>query len=301
MIPKYHPEMLPARLAAELREHLGLATSSPGLSVSAAARLLRARQLATLWGGSELPSLIELLAGEPTPSKILFYSPAVLQAHQWAQTLVESGEFLLVRLFRRRLTLVGRPLWPSLAALAAFDPEKALSTGEISRAAYHIALVLQEKGPCDRAALGEALLRRFPILPSSVSEGLHELEHRSAIYPQTLTTTRVTLTGARWDLLARRLAAERIAPPEGGRPEAVRRLVRAVVAAAGIVKARDCIQWFPNWRREASEAMADSIRRGAFASLQDGQSRLLVCTPTFERVMAPGPVAATCHLIAGNP
>lgn len=295
MIPKYHLESLPPRLAGELREHLGLAASSSNVSVSAAARFLRARRLATLWGGSELPSLFELITGELAPERIVFQAAAMAKARQWGQTLAESGEFLLVRLFRRRWTLVARPLWPALAELGALEPEKSQSASELSSVAYHIAGVLRERGPCDRAALSEALLRRFPILPSSVSQGLRELEHLPAIYLLSHADTRAAMTATRWDLLERRLKAEGIAPHAGGRPEALRGLVRAVVEAAGIVRAHDCIPWFPNWRRQVSEAMADLVKDRALASLQDEKFGMLVYTPALEHALPPAAVAATCH------
>jgi len=230
--------------------------------VTAAEAFLRSKQIATLWGGTELPSLHEAVGGELVPRMVLVSSSAIGSAWVWSKSLVESRKVVLVKLFRGRATFVARPLWPALAVLAPRDLEALWRGGRLSTAAWHIAEFLLEEGPTHTLELQQALPRRFPILPKSLKKGLHELEEKLIIYPQRFAEHQNGKDVNTWELLRRGLGGKGSAKLRGGTAAAVARLLEASVRAAGVVDARECNHWFPNWKGQCNEALSALIETG---------------------------------------
>ncbi len=165
---------------------------------------------------------------------------------------MESGELLLVKLFRLRATFVARPLWSSIAELSPPGPWALSKVGELSTAAKHIASFLLQHGPANTLELQQALLRQFPILPASLKKGLRELEERLIVYPLRVGDDSVGRDVHTWELLTQRLARGGCEPPPQATAEipqdgtrAVAGLLQAALQAAHVVDATEADRWFP--------------------------------------------------------
>lgn len=275
MIPKYDLQNLPEGLARTLRKHLGISKSPHGTSLAAAAKWLRSKRIATLWGGTELPSLHEAVGGELVARMALVSSPAIGKAYVWAKKLVESREFALVKLFRRRATFVARPLWPALLELAPADPEALWRAGGLSSAARHIAAFLLEEGPTNTLELQQALPGRFPILPKSLRKGLRELEEKLMIYPRRVADHFDGKDVNTWELLKRGLAREGQERRREDGSSAVACLIEAAVRAAGVVDARECGRWFPRWKHQCLDALSALARSGRIRAVRERASQFI--------------------------
>lgn len=277
MIPKYQLTSLPPELARSLREQLGLSGSPRVASQEAAADFLRARQLATLWGGTELPSLQEAVSGEAAPRMALLSSPVIGKVWVWAKGLAASGEFVVVKLFRLRATFVARPLWPALAQLTPLDPEASWKAGELSTAARQIADFIRAHGPRNTLELRQALPRRFPILPQSVKKGLGELEEKLIIFPKVLAEHQGGKDVNTWELLRRGLAEDgkRAGRSRQGSLAALARLLEATVGAAGVVDTRESSRWFPPWKAQCRDALAALVKGGKLRVVSEEHPSIL--------------------------
>ncbi len=262
MIPKYEPQSLPPGLGQALREYLRMTPSTQVKNPAAAAAFLRSRHIATLWGGTELPSLHEAVSGESVPRPGLVSSSAIGQAWVWSKGLAESREFVLVKLFRRRATFVARPLWRALVELAPPDPEALVQAGQISTAARQIAAFLLKEGPTNTLELQQALPRQFPILPKSLKKGLRELEEELIICPERFADHHNGKDVNTWELLRRSLARKGSASFPGGPSAAVACLLEAAVRAAGVVDVREQNHWFPRWKHQCRQALCVLIEEG---------------------------------------
>jgi hypothetical protein len=189
-------------------------------------------------------------------------SADIANAWAWAKKLVESGEFILVKLFRRRATFLAPSLWSTLAEIAPSDAEASWQAGELSTAAHHIAAFLLERGPTNTLELQQLLPRRVPILPTSLKRGLRELEEKLVIYPRRLGEHFGGREVNTWDLLQHGLKRQGIPPSTGDRAAGVARLVEGAVRAGGVVDARECGSWFPPWKSQSQEAMRSLMRLG---------------------------------------
>lgn len=287
MIPKYDLDSFPPDLGRALRKHLGVTTQVPNLAAGTA--FFRSRGICSMWGGTELPSLLEVIGGELLARVALAPPAAIGRVDAWAKSLVESGEFVLVKLFRGRETLVARPLWPALAELAPSDPEDLWYAGKVSTAARHIAAFLLEKGPTNTLDLLRLVPARFPILPRSLKEGLRELEEKLIIYPQHLAERQNGTPPHTWELLRRGLAA-----PEAA-SQATRRaftcLVEAAVRAAGIIDAGEAGRWFPRSKRKVHDALATLVDVGKIRGVDEGNSTRFAWQGLVEKALS---VAACC-------
>ncbi len=277
MIPKYQSQSLPKDFSKVLLAHLGIVPSEVTNFVTAA-NFLRAKQMATLWGGTELPSLQEALGGELVPRATLVSSPVIGKAWGWAKSLIDSEEVVLVKLFRLRATFISQPLWPALRELCPRDPETLWRTGELSTAAHHIATVLLDQGPTNTLELQQIVPRRFPILPKSLKKGLRELEEKLLIYPQRLGEHHDGKDVNTWEFLWRGLSikdSERL-PSRGA---AVARLIEATFRAAGVSDAREASRWFPGWKHESRHALSALLKSAEVRILEDHPN--LVFWPGF--------------------
>jgi hypothetical protein len=287
MIPKYALNSLPGEIAEILREHLVADAVEQLLSFTAASRFLHARQIAALCSGNELPSLEEMISGELFPHPTLSHTGAAGKVWAWAKKLVESGEFVLVELFRHQPTFLARPLWPVLRAASVRDPAKAWQARHLSTAAYQIARFIQESGPCGTADLQERLPGRFPILPGSLKKGLRELEEKLVIYPKRLADRYDNGQVLSWELLPRGLEGTADGP-SGDISGAVVRLVQAVVQAAGVVDPREADRWFPAWKRQSGAALKHLKRAEKVRSLQMENAQVLISTSIAKLVPLTG-------------
>ncbi len=280
MIPKYNLPTLPQSLAGALRKHIGVARSEQLTSLEAAAAFLCARQMAGLWGGTELPSLQESISGELVPRARLVSSPSLGNTWTWTRKLAESGELLLVKLFRSRATFLARPLWPSIAELSPPGPPALSNAGELSTAAKQIASFLLQHGPANTLELQQALLRQFPILPASLKKGLRELEEKLIVYPLRVGDDSVGPDVHTWELLAQRLAREGCTPPRQPSGEAnaraVASLMEAALRAASLVDATEAARWFPAWKPQTRSALATLIQAGRLRPASQEHPFLLV-------------------------
>lgn len=297
MIPKYESQSLSPPLAEALRDHLGISAGAQVTSPAEAAEFLRSCQIAALWGGTELPTLHEAVGGELVPRMALVSSSAIGKSWVWTKTLVASGEFVLVKLFRRRATFVARPLWPALASLSPQDLEKTWHAGELSTAARQIAHFLRERGPQNTLELQESLPHRFPILPGSLKKGLEELQEKLVIYPQRVGDHHDGKDINTWELLPRGLA---INPPDARREavqESVMFLVEAAVRAAGVVDARESSRWFPAWKHETREALSTLLVQGRVRPASESAPNQLAWAALLQRTPEPEKMLVQMPLI----
>ncbi len=244
-----------------------------------------------MWGGTELPSLLEVIGSALLARAALAPPAAIGRVDAWAKSLVESGEFVLVKLFRGRETLVARPLWPALAELAPSDPEDLWYAGKVSTAARHIAALLLEEGPTNTLDLLRLVPARFPILPRSLKEGLRELEEKLIIYPQRLGERQNGTASHVWELLHRGLATREATSTSQATRRAFTCLVEATVRAAGIVDVGDTWRWFPRSRRKVHDALATLVDAGKIRGLDEGNSTRFAWPGLVEKPLS---VAACC-------
>ena len=279
MIPKYQLNRLEPGLAGALRKHLGLAGFERVTSPAEAAEFLLSRQIASLWGGVELPSLYEARGGELAPSTAPVESASLATMWVWARNLVQENEFILLKLFRGRATFVARPLWPLLLRLSPGDSEAGGRASDLSMAARQLALFLREHGPASTLELEQSLPRRVPMLPASLRRALEELEERLIIYPQWVGEDAGSKRASAWALL--RPSLEKYAAPGGA--SAVAGLTEAVVRSAGIIDPQEAGRWFPLWKRECRNALSALVRAGKLRTLK--HSRLLVWHDLAKRAL----------------
>jgi hypothetical protein len=283
MIPKYQLSSLPAEFADALSAHLGLAPATPRADARAAAAFVRVRGLVMLWGGTELPSLQEAAAGVAVP-RMTLASPGVGAAWTWAKTLTEAEHFACVKLFRNRLTLVARRLWPVVAALAPC-PEHLWRAGKLSNAAHEVAAFLEKEGPASTLELRECLPRRVPVLPASLQKGLRELEEKLVIYPRRLAEHVSGKDVNTWELVWRGLGGGAPASP-AERAAALTRLLDGVVKSAGIVDAGEAPRWL-------SPVVAESAT--VLAAMKSLPAAVAVELPEFDALVSRGLHAALRH------
>ncbi len=289
MIPKYDPDSFPPDFGQALRKHLGVTTQVPNLP--AATAFFRSRGICSMWGGTELPSLLEVIGGELLARVALAPPAAMGRVNAWAKSLVASGQFGLVKLFRGRETLVARPLWPAVAELAPSDPEDLWYAGKVSTAARHIAAFLREDGPTDTLDLLRLVPARFPILPRSLKEGLRELEEKLIIYPQRLGERQIGTAFHTWELLHRGLAMREATSTSQATRRAFTCLVEATVRAAGIVDAGEAGRWFPRSKRKVNDAFVTLVEAGKIRGVDEGNSTRFAWPGLVEKPLS---VAGCC-------
>ncbi len=278
MIPKYHSDVLAPGFADVLREHVGLGASAPLTGASRIAEFARAHQIVTLWGGTELPSVQELATGELALRKPLIASPITAQVWAWTKELMDSQEFALVKLFRRRATIVARSLWPALVSVAQFPSQSRAPRPQLSTAARQIAEFLSDRGPLETSELMEALPRRVPILPESLRKGLEELEEKLVIYPKGLRESQRGKYAPTWELVRRGLAAEGRNALQKSMHGCMEQFVEGSVQAAGVVDASECSRWFPAWRQESLRIFANLRNEGSVRALENLEFSLVACS-----------------------
>jgi hypothetical protein len=280
MIPKYQLTQLSPALAQAIGDHLQITGVERITRVAKALDYLQRCRIATLWGGTELPSLDEAMSGHLMPGVRIDAGGTSATIESWSRELVESGEAVLLKLFRNRLTLIGRALWPALVGLSARGPDT-LPDGEVSAAARHIGSFLLMEGPMSTSELKQRLPQRLPLLPTSVVKGLAELESKLIIYPQIAVDCRGKRV-ARWELLRRGLV--RLEHDTVSRPSAVATLLEAAVRAAGVVDLCESGRWFRCSNAESQAAISMLIESGKLCRVSERNTSIAAWRELAEKV-----------------
>ena len=139
------------------------ATSTPDLDSATA--LIARLGLVTLYPVSpELPNLLHAYTGDPTTQAASDWDSASGHVYTWRWELGRREAGFYTAIVRGRPTFVARPLLPAILRLRGDlrDPEELYDLGQLSNAAYRIAVALTEAG----GVLDTGTLRRAAGFPT---------------------------------------------------------------------------------------------------------------------------------------
>ena len=139
------------------------ATSTPDLDSATA--LIPRLGLVTLYPVSpELPNLLHAYTGDPTTQAASDWDSASGHVYTWRWELGRREAGFYTAIVRGRPTFVARPLLPAILRLRGDlrDPEELYDLGQLSNAAYRIAVALTEAG----GVLDTGTLRRAAGFPT---------------------------------------------------------------------------------------------------------------------------------------
>jgi hypothetical protein len=203
-------------------------------------------------------------------------------AYTWSRELVESGEAILIKLFRGRSTLVGHALWPALAELSPVRPEARSVSGQFSAAACHIWGFLRDEGAMTTSELQRALPSRTPLLPTSLKKGIEELEKKLVIYPQ-LRNGASDSGIARWELVRRGLAGAATSADNCNSlgPAGV---LEAALHAAFVVDPGEAGRWFPKCITDTRTRISALLNSAKLCQVNKGGLSLVAWRELAEKI-----------------